>query len=150
MKASHPKNYPGMAIPYPGVKKKPKAKALLPERDLQVRAENLCISLGIRFFRIPDKLNGFLRNYAPTWVRVFVARYFSGLPDMLLFKPRFRPVDSDQPDPHDQDDNICRLLEIKTEAGKLSQGQRKWHSGLDVIVTYGWPETEKAIRDFAA
>lgn len=125
---------PGAILP-PAKAKKPKARATIKEKDLQSMAENLCIALGIRFFRIPDKLMGFLANYAPPWVRVFVARYFAGVPDLMLFKRR-------------DGLNEVRFIEIKTEAGKVSQGQAKWHSGLDVIVCYGWEETEKAIRGF--
>jgi hypothetical protein len=123
----------------PGARKKPKApKVTIKEKDLQGMAENLALALGIRFFRIPDKLLSFLAHYAPPWTRVFVARYFAGVPDMLLFKAL--------PDGR----NEVRFIEIKTEAGKLSQGQSKWHSGLHVQVCYGWDETEKAIRSFAA
>lgn len=131
------KGLPG-TISAPGVRKQPKAsKVTIKEKDLQVMAENLALALGIRFFRIPDKLLSFLANYAPPWTRVFVARYFVGVPDMLLFKSL--------PDGR----NEVKFIEIKTEAGKVSQGQSKWHSGLNVVVAYGWDETEKAIRDFA-
>lgn len=122
----------------PSVRKKPKAaKVSIKEKDLQAMAENLCVALGIRFFRIPDKLLAFLAFAAPAWTRVFVARYIKGTPDMMLFKPI------------PGGDNVVRFVEIKTEAGKVSQGQSKWHSGLNVHITYGWPETEQAIRGFA-
>lgn len=127
----------GANIPKAG-KIKPKASVAgkIPEKNLQAMAEHLCIQLGIRFFRIPDKLMGFLATSAPVWVRVFVAGYFQGVPDLMLFKKR--------PD----GSNEVRFIEIKTEAGKISQGQAKWHSGLTVMVTYGWYETEQAIRSF--
>lgn len=107
------------------------------EHDIQGRAEDLCDALGVRFFRIPDKLLGFLRGAAPTWTRVFVARYFAGVPDMMLFKPL--------PDGRNE---VC-FLEIKTEAGKLSLSQSKWHSGLNVRVAYGWDEVERVIKEFS-
>jgi hypothetical protein len=123
----------------PGSRKKPRtSKVTIKEKDLQSMAEDLCIALGIRFFRIPDKLLGFLRVYAPEWTRVFVYQYLSGLPDLLLF----RPLPGGR--------NEVRFIEIKTEAGKLHQSQSKWHSGLNVHVTYGWDETEAAIRNFLA
>ena len=101
---------PGFIAP-PGARKKPRApKVTIKEKDLQGMAENLALALGIRFFRIPDKLLSFLAHYAPPWTRVFVARYFAGVPDMLLFKAL--------PDGR----NEVRFIEIKTEAGKLSQG----------------------------
>lgn len=114
-----------------------RGKVTIKERDLQSMAEDLCDSLGIRWFRIPDKLLAFLHNFAPQWVRVFVSKYLKGVPDMMLFRKC------------ETGDNIVRLIEIKTEAGKVSQGQRHWHRGLNVHVTYGWQETETAIRDFA-
>jgi len=129
---------PGFIKP-PGDRKKPRVpKVTIKEKDLQSMAENLCNALGIRFFRIPDKLMKFLRMFAPPWVRVFVARYFAGIPDLILFKKR------------ESGDNYVRFIEIKTEAGSLHQSQIKWKSGLNVHVTYGWDETEKAIKDFAA
>ena len=120
-------------------KRQPKktVKVRMPEKDIQGMAEELCMALGIRFFRIPDKLLGFLRMYAPTWVRVFTARYLAGVPDLMLFKP------------FEVNRNEVLFLEIKTEAGKLSLNQLKWHSGLSVSVTYGWEQTEKVMRGFA-
>lgn len=116
--------------------KKAAPKVTMKEKDIQQLAEDLCDSLGIRWFRIPDKLMGFLAHYAPAWVRVFVARYLKGVPDLMLFKKL------------ETGDNLVRFIEIKTEAGKVSQGQEHWHRGLDVKVCYGIEETKKAIKDF--
>jgi hypothetical protein len=134
---SEMKKAPGAILPT--TRRKPKAaKVTLKEKDIQARAENLCNALGIRFFRIPDALMRYLAYCSDQWVRVFISRYLSGTPDLMLFKPRA------------EGDNIVRFIEIKTEAGKLSQGQSKWHSGLKVHVCYGWEETEKVIREFQA
>lgn len=128
----------GCELAQPVIKKQPRVpKATIKEKDLQGMAEQLCYSLGVRFFRIPDKLLSFLAFAAPPWTRVFVARYFAGVPDMLLFKK------------NPAGDNLVRFVEIKTEAGRVHQSQSKWHSGLNVHVTYGWEETEKIIREFA-
>jgi hypothetical protein len=125
-------------IAKPGARKKTRSgRVTIKEKDLQGMAENLASALGIRFFRIPDKLLAFLAFAAPAWTRVFVARYFAGVPDLLLFRAL--------PDGR----NEARFIELKTEAGKISQSQAKWHSGLNIIVCYGWDETEKAIRSFA-
>ena len=115
-----------------------RGKVTIKERDLQAMAEELCDSLGIRFFRIPDTLLANLKNNPsiPMWVRVMVARYFKGVPDLMLFKRS------------PSGDNITRFIEIKTEAGKVSQGQEHWHRGLDVRVCYGWQEVEESIRGF--
>lgn len=113
-----------------------KKAAKVNEHTLQLQAEELCNVLGIRFFRIPDKLLAFLKLYAPVWVRVFVARYFAGVPDMMLFKQ----IEGNR--------NEVLFLEIKTETGTLSPSQKKWHNGLNVIVTHGWDETERIIKQF--
>ena len=122
--------------PEPRHRPKRRVKVSIPERDLQGMAEDLCNAAGIRFFRIPDKLLSFLKLYAPQWVRVFTARYFAGVPDMMLFKalPNGR--------------NEVVFLEIKTEAGKVSPNQRSWHSGLNVKVAYGWEEVKQVITEF--
>jgi len=131
------KQAPGVSIPRAGkIRGKAPAKAKLPEKTLQAMAEALCIRLGIKFFRIPDKLMGFLATSAPPWVRVFVAGYFAGVPDLMLFK---RLPDGT---------NQVKFVEIKTEVGKISQGQAKWHAGLNVSVTYGWEETQAGIMAF--
>ena len=128
---------PGALLPE--TRKKPRvSKVTIKEKDLQSMAENLCMALGIRFFRIPDKLLSFLAFAAPAWTRVFVARYFAGVADLMLFKKRA------------EGDNLVRFIELKTEAGKLHQSQIKWQSGLNVHVVYGWDETEAAIRNFLA
>lgn len=128
---------PGAILP--SVRRKPPApRVTVKEKDLQAMAENLCIARGIRFFRLPDSLLGYLARCPDTWIRVFNSRYLAGLPDLLLFKPR------------PEGDNIVRFIEIKTEAGKVRQGQSKWHSGMNVHVCRGWAETEKAILDFEA
>ena len=124
-------------IAKPGPRKKPKAPAVtIREKDLQAMAETLCNALGLRFLRLPDSLLGYLARCQVVWIRVFVGRYLAGLPDLLLFKK------------NPAGDNICRFIEIKTEAGKISQGQAHWHSGLNVHVCRGWAETEAAIMDF--
>jgi hypothetical protein len=126
----------GIGLPKPKSVSKPKAK--IPEKDIQSMAENLCLSLGIRFFRIPDSLLAWLKMSVgtPMWVKVFISRYFVGVPDLMLFKRL------------ETGDNLVRFIEIKTEAGALTQGQKSWHRGLNIHVCYGWDETKKAIEDF--
>ena len=127
----------GPGVSLPPTRRKPRAaKVTIKEKDLQAMAEDLCLSRGIRFFRIPDSLLAYLASCVVAWVRVFVGRYLAGVPDLMMFKPR------------PEGDNVVRFIEIKTEAGKVHQSQAKWHSGLNVHICYGWQETEKAILDF--
>jgi hypothetical protein len=126
---------PGAILP--ATRKRPRApKATIKEKDLQSMAENLCLALGIRFFRLPDSLLAYLARCPDAWVRVFVSRYLAGVPDLMLFQAL------------PGGENAVRFIEIKTEAGKVHQSQAKWHSGLRVHVCYGWEETEAAIRGF--
>jgi hypothetical protein len=128
---------PGVSLP--PSRRRPRApKVTVKEKDLQAMAENLCLARGIRFFRLPDSLLGYLARCPDAWIRVFVSRYLAGLPDLLLFKPR------------PEGDNIVRFIEIKTEAGKVHQSQAKWHSGMNVHVCHGWQETQAAILGFEA
>lgn len=121
----------------PPTGKRPRVpKVTIKEKDLQAMAENLCIQLGLRFFRIPDSLLAYLARCPDPWVRVFNGRYLAGTPDLMLFKR------------NPAGDNVVRFVEIKTEAGKTHQAQEKWHSGLDVRVCFGWKETETAILEF--
>jgi len=124
------------AIGAPAKKRTPKRKVTAKERDVQAMAEEYCQLRGVRFFRLPDALNRWLMGFAPASIRVFCARYLAGLPDMLLF----RKLSSG--------DNICRMLEIKREDGKVSQSQKKWHQGLDVRVPRGWDQVKKEIDEF--
>jgi hypothetical protein len=128
---------PGVSLP-PGRRKAAAARVTVKEKDLQAMAENLCLSRGIRFFRLPDSLLAYLARCPDAWIRVFNGRYLAGVPDLMLFKAR------------PEGDNVVRFVEIKTEAGKVRQGQAKWHSGLQVHVCHGWAETERAILDFEA
>lgn len=126
---------PGAILP--ATRKRPRApKVTIKEKDLQSMAENLCLALGIRFFRLPDSLLAYLARCQDAWVRVFVSRYLAGVPDLMLFQAL------------PGGENAVRFIEIKTEAGKVHQSQAKWHSGLRVHVCYGWEETEAAIRGF--
>jgi len=123
--------------PKPVRKRRPKRRvATMPEKEIQGLAEELCMALHIRFFRIPDYILGYLARTAPPAIRQFVSGYLAGLPDLLLFKPL--------PDGR----NEVLFLEIKTEAGKLSPSQERWHSGLNVKVAYGWDEVEEIIKGF--
>jgi hypothetical protein len=129
-------NIPGTLMPRPKPRRH-NPKVTIKEHDLQVMAEELCIRMGIRFVRVPDLIykTVFGSPTTPPHVKAMIAEFIRGLPDLLLLAKA-------------EKDNRCRLIEIKTEAGKLSQGQKNWHDGLDVVVCHGWPETKAAIISF--
>ncbi len=129
---------PGALIPKPKAKgtSRPK-KATEPEASIQGRAEALCASLGLRFLRFPDAAYKalFASEGVPTFLKVLVARYLKGAPDMTILKPCGRY-------------NLALCLEIKTEQGDTSKAQEQWARDVNVTVAHGWQETETAIREF--
>ena len=112
-------------------------KVTAPEASIQEQAEELLDALGIRYIHIPANLQRYLRVTAPPQIAAEASRAFKGLPDIVAFRQGSGAYAD------------CLLLEIKTEAGRLSQGQVNWHRGLPVQVTHGWAETKAAILQFA-
>lgn len=132
------KKYGQLAFPKIRKPRKPaNPKVSEPEITLQERAEELCDLLGLRYTHVPGNLQRYLRMGAPAHIAAIASRAFKGQPDLCIYK-RGNGEWAD-----------CLLLEIKTEAGTLSQGQRNWHKGLPVHVTHGWADTEAVIRRFA-
>ena len=113
-------------------------KAKRPEEVIQSQIEGLLKSYGLKFFHIPDNMLFFLmRNPAvPQWIRNLVKEYFKDLPDIIAFHK------------NQEGHNFCLLLELKTEVGSLSTGQKRFKSGLNVIVTYGLEEAKAAVEEF--
>jgi hypothetical protein len=120
-------------------KTEPKKKTVkIGEKVIQEKLEGRLRSYGLKFFHIPDLLLFFLKNNpaVPQYIRNLVSEYFKGVPDLVVFHK------------NQEGYNYCLLLELKTEAGKVSTGQQRWHSGLNVIVTYGLKEAYQAVEDF--
>lgn len=69
--------------------------------------------------------------------RKFVSEYLRGIPDLTLIIPC-----------KESKYNYSHLLELKTEKGKLSQGQKKWAKNVNVTVPRKWDEIKKEIDDF--
>ncbi len=95
-------------------------------------------SYGLKYFHIPDNLLCFLKTNSavPQGIRNLISEHFKGVPDLVIF--------------HKNQDgyNFCLLLELKTENGKVSTGQKNWHAGLNVNVTYGLGEAKKVVEEF--
>jgi hypothetical protein len=105
------------------------------EKEIQKKAEAYCDEWGLKWFHIPDGVLGFLAQRANPQVKRLISDNLRGCPDLLIFEKAQRY-------------NYCLALEIKTKTGKLSQGQKNWHKGANVVVAYGWEETKQAIDDF--
>jgi len=119
---------------FPKPKARKPTKALTPEKMIQAEIECLCHLKGLRFIHIPDGVLGYLARANPQ-VRALISKYFCGIPDLLIFAPAEKY-------------NYCLMLELKTEAGKLSQGQKNWHRGQNVITAYGLNEAKTALLEF--
>lgn len=130
---------PGAMIPTPKKKgtSRPR-KALTPESSIQAAAERLCDHLGLQFIRVPDAAYKaiFANPSVPVHIRVLIAQFLKGLPDMTILK-------------RDGQYNRALCLELKTTEGDTSKAQDQWSRGASVTVAYGWPEVEAAITAFA-
>ena len=111
------------------------------EAVIQSMAEQLCIRLGISFIRLPDPILGFLARNAPAPIKMFVAKYLRGFPDLVLMDVktmRFYPLE-------------LKVVKRKGEKnGGLSSSQLKWWAkfGMEPNLAYGWKETEAKIMEF--
>lgn len=118
--------------------KKSKAKSKgEKEETIQKKAENYCTVKGLRFIRIPDTAYSVLFGTpgVKPHVKALLSSYLKGIPDMTPLKPYKKY-------------NLALLLEIKKKGGKLSQGQKNFHKGLNVVTCYGWDEVKEAIDEF--
>ena len=127
-----------LAFPKKKIKTPTKKKRTSPEKLIQKKVEAYLNILGVRFFHIPDYLLMFIKATpgVPQYLKNLVSQHFKGLPDLIIWHKNKKGF------------NHCLLLELKTETGKLSQGQKNWHKGLNVAVTYGAEEAIKEIDKF--
>ena len=129
-------------FPKPGKKKKkPLPKVILKEADLQELAEQYLEARNIKYFRIPDALYGaiFANNFATPYQKREISAYLKGYPDLTIFHPsKYRKGIYPSVLP----------LELKTEAGKMSQGQKAWQRDIGTIEAKGWDEIKTEIDKF--
>jgi hypothetical protein len=128
-----------LAFPKIQKKKTPKRKTVKqPEKVIQSQIEGMLKSYGLKYFHIPDNLLCFLKTNSavPQGIRNLISEHFKGVPDLVIFHK------------NQEGYNFCLLLELKTENGKVSTGQKNWHAGLNVNVTYGLEEAKKVVEEF--
>ena len=98
------------AQPKQGIRKKAKARAKVPEKIIEEQVESLLDNLGLKYIRVPDSIYSaiFGNSYIKPYIKKMISVFIKGLPDItvLLRDGRY----------------IC--IELKTTAGKLSQGQK--------------------------
>lgn len=98
------------AVPKPKTRKAAKKKAGVSEAVIQSQVESLLDNLGITYIRVPDAIYKaiFGSSTIRPHIKALISSFIKGLPDItiLLTDGRY----------------IC--VELKTAAGKLSQGQK--------------------------
>ena len=108
------------------------------ECEIQEMVEKYCDLKGLRYHRMPDSLYRWIfstQSKVPVHVKKQCSDYMKGVPDMIIMAPHGAY-------------NQCLLLEIKADKGKLSQGQKNWHKGLNVCVAYGFESCKETIDNF--
>lgn len=115
-------------------KKKPKGPK---EATIQEGVDNYCDSVGLRFIRIPNTAYSIIFGTPsiPTHVKAILSGQLKGIPDNTILKPY-------------KGYNLALLLELKKDGGKLSQGQKNWHKGLNVAVCYNLEDAINEIKKF--
>jgi hypothetical protein len=98
------------AVPKPTARKRAKKRAKTPESIIEEQVEGLLDNMGLKYIRVPDSIYAaiFGNNMVKPYIKAMISAFIKGLPDItvLLRDGRY----------------IC--IELKTEAGKLSQGQK--------------------------
>lgn len=107
------------------------------EASIQSKVENYCTVQGLKFIRIPDTAYSVLFGTPgiPAHVKALLSNYLKGVPDITILKPY-------------ESHNKALLMEIKRKGGKVSQGQKNWHKGLNVVVCWGFEECKLEIDKF--
>ena len=107
------------------------------ESDIQGQLEKYLNLKGIRFVRFPDSLYRFIfaNPKIPPHIKKQCSEFMKGVPDLIILTPS-------------ESYNQCLLLEVKRDDGKVTQGQKNWHKGLNVSVGYGLEECMQMIDDF--
>jgi hypothetical protein len=108
------------------------------EHEIQTVGEELCKNYGFSFFRIPDAIYFAIKYHPdlPDFEKKQMLQYIEGFPDLMPILPK-------------GDFNVCQILEIKTERGKLSKSQRKFRSrGLKYELARGIKQTKEKLMRF--
>jgi len=122
--------------------KKSKPKVTEPEAVVQEQVETYLNIHGVPFVRLPDALMRgiFASHHIPPHQKKVISSYLKGLPDILAFHPS-KKVD---------DYRVVLPLELKTERGNLTQGQKAWQRKIGTLVANGYAAAKEQIDKFLA
>lgn len=126
-------------FPKPIRKKKSKRvkKAKAPESHLQAQVNSMLKWANISYIRVPDliyRLQGWDQRLRPHEKKV-LKDAFKSLPDNIIMMPL------------DQNYFLGLNLELKSDTGKLSQGQKAYARNMPVTVCRDLEGVQKAIKD---
>ena len=109
------------------------------ERSLQSQCENYLNVKGVFYIRIPDGIYKYVfSQYSklPKYVRAFFARFVKGIPDLTILKP------------YGEKYNLALCIELKTEKGRLTQGQKNVSQKINVQVKRSLEDVVKEVQEF--
>lgn len=130
------RNYTGIGIPYPGIRKPkdiPKGPKV-PEAEIQAQAQEYLALIGVESFHLPAQTLNAAFHMRPMsggeqWAARNASAQIKGFPDLILFYKGF-----------------YKAVELKSKAGILSNHQVKWLKRLDGDVCYSF-DTFKRLVD---
>ena len=117
-------------------KKRKRPTVTVSEDEMQDQCNNILKVLGLKYIRIPDWVWNWLIHNAPVQVNNYMSEMFAGMPDVLV------PIQVSEKY------NLLLQLELKTEAGKLSNKQKKWAEKTAVQVSRGVKQNKIIIEEF--
>lgn len=108
------------------------------ESDLQKQCEEyLTYFPNIAVIRIPDAAyRAIFASNLSAWIKRIISKYLKGLPDLILL----RQVGAK---------TFALCIEVKTEKGKLSQGQKHFGSIVNVQVIRSFDDFVEAVKKFS-
>jgi len=115
-------------------------RVAVPESRIQAQAEEWLEWNHLPFFRLPDLLMNWVFGYGsktPEWIKRFLRSYMKDWPDLILFE--------DEPIPgHGR----YLAIELKSNMGKLSDGQKRMQKVLGTVVVRSFMEFVKVVQEW--
>jgi hypothetical protein len=112
---------------------KPKTK----ESEIQSQLEHYLRLKGVEFLRFPDSLYRYIfaNPQIPIHVKKQCSDFMKGVPDLTILVKSGSYA-------------MALQLEVKTNDGKLTQGQKNYAKHLNVYTGYGFDECKEIIDTF--
>ena len=111
-------------------------KKVIPERELQEYAEQLCIEYGLHYIRIPDSVLRWIYTNpnTPSQVREDANANLNGFPDLLLV--------------NESGNYLCLELKTPSTQSKLRASQKRFLMGKHTAIARSKEEILQTIKGF--